>query len=353
MPTATPVPTQTPLPPTPTIEPTPDLWATLIALPTSTPDTSGGGDPLPSPCRFDGGSIECSDDSGRNWTLPVNERVGCPINETIRRPYPRALVTNENTFALLPNEWFPSAGGKWSVPQNPYDLNGLVDENGNPTVENIVRNVRFGLRSQRLTKGTLWLNVPVEDVKWTFTGPSSNGDPGTQYGITTTYSYAAASYTGPGAPPGAVAGKGRAYDRARRAPSNAYDLSAYPITLQTYCGFWYSIAMERSVAYWQQLSSCINQELDEDDEPIMPAGFSHEGCPEGQIAFGETRHRWEIWTWIPWTRHDMREEGFDTPFVPVRRATGGGIFQNRMYQEPTGNGIWVPVVEVQTVQLGQ
>ena len=299
------------------------------------------------------GTIECSDDSGRSWTLPVDERVGCPINEMIRQPYPRAMVTQENRFALLSNEWFPGEGGKWSAPQNPYSLDGLIDAQGNPLVENIVRNVRFGLRSQRLPKGTNWLGSQVDDIKWTFTGASSNGDPRVQFGVTTTYSYAAASYTGPGAPAGAVNGKGRVYDRARRLPGNAYTLPAYPITLQTYCGFWYSIAMERSIAYWQQLSSCIDPEYDEDGNAIVPAGFSTEDCPYGKIAFGETRHRWEIWTWIPWTRYDMREEGFSTPYVPVTKATGGGIFQNRVYMEPTANGLWVPVVEVQTVQLGQ
>lgn len=326
------------------------IWATLIALPTSTPDNSNGGTETGSPCVFTGNQIACNDSSGRSWNLPINERIGCPINETLRQPYPRGLVTEPNNLLILPNEWYPSPGGQWGAPQDPYSLMGLVNGAGEPLQANLVRQVQFGLRSQRLSKDTNWRGMIVPDIKWTFQGVSSAGDPGVQYGISSTFHYNAASYVGPRIATGAVANKGRRFDFGARLPSNTYDLPAYPVTIETYCGFWFSLRMEVSSPYWQRLSDCFPTWRDTNGDLVIPAGFSTEGCPTDQIAFGETRYQWVPWTWIPWTGYDMRLQGLPTSYVPSRRATGGGIFKNVRYSEPAGNGIWVPVVEVQTVQ---
>ena len=294
--------------------------------------------------------MQCRDSAGNVWILNVDIQVPCPVNEVIREPYPRALVSEPTFMGLLPAEWSPSASGLWSDPQTVYDLTGRIDADGDPLEEGLVKNVQFGLRGQRLPKGTIWIGMTVPDVNWYFTGNSSNGSPRSQEGFTATYSYAAASYVGANASTGAVANKGRRFDFANRRPGTTYDLPAYPVRITTYCGFWHSIKLEQSVRYWQALSACFATYQDEEGNWVVPAGFSDEGCPPHQIAFGEWRFRWEPYVLQPWRGVDMRMFGGPTTYVPMTRATGGGIFKNVTYMEPSGNGVWVPVVEVQTVQ---
>jgi hypothetical protein len=268
----------------------------------------------------------------------------------LRQPYPRGLVSVPNYFGLLPATYSPSMMGEWSAPGDVYSLHGLVDSYGNPLEAGLVRNAQYGLRAQRLVKNQVWVDEVVPDIKWEFTGPSSSNDPRTQFGITTTYSYAAASYVGPNASVGAQANKGRAFDRAARLPSSQYNLPAYPISITSYCGFDESVKIELSVAYWHQFSTCFAAPIDAEGNPYVPAGHSYEGCPTGMISFGETRYRWEPTVLMDWTPKDLRVLGQPLPYLPFRGATGGGIFKNVIYREPRNNGIWVPVVEVQTVQ---
>jgi hypothetical protein len=325
-----------------------------MALPTSTPgsdELSGG---IGSPCAWVTGAggaaqLQCRDESGRVWILNVDIKVPCPVNETLRQPYPRSLVNVSSYFALLPAEWSPGPGGLWSDPQTVYSLEGKIDAEGNPLEEGLVRNVEFGLRARRLPKDTNWLGMAVPDFKWAFTGNPANGEPRTQEGITATYSYAAASYVGPNANTGAVANKGRRFDTEEKVLTNQYTLPAYPVSITSYCGFSFAIKMEQSVKYWQQLSRCFDTYTDEYGDPVIPAGFSGDGCPIGQIAFGEWRYRWDPVTLQNWTSVDMRQFGLDTTYVPFNKATGGGIFKNTTYAEPMGGGVWVPVVEIQTV----
>ncbi len=282
--------------------------------------------------------------------MNVDIAVPCPVNEVIRQPYTRALVSEPVYFGLLPAEWSPSIGGLWSDPQTVYDLTGRIDSDGDPLEEGLVRNVQFGLRGQRLARPGSWLGMDVPGVNWQFTGNSNNGSPRVQEGYTATYSYAASSYVGPNASSGAVANKGRRFDFVARQPGSQYDLPAYPVTVTTYCGFWHSIKLEQSVRYWQALSACFLTYQDEEGNWVIPAGFSDQGCPPNHIAFGEWRYRWENQVLQQWTGVDMRMFGLSTTYVPYTAATGGGIFQNRVYMEPAVGGIWVPVVEVQTVQ---
>jgi hypothetical protein len=333
---------------------TPEIWSTIMALPTSTPggdELSGG---IGSPCAWVTGSggaaqLQCRDESGRVWILNVDIKVPCPINETLRQPYPRSLVNVSSYFALLPAEWSPGPGGLWSDPQTVYSLDGKIDAQGNPLEEGLVRNVEFGLRARRLPKDTNWLGMAVPDVNWQFTGNPSNGEPRVQEGITATYSYAAASYVGPNVNTGAVANKGRRFDLNAGQLTNEYTLPAYPVTITSFCGFSFAIKMEQSVKYWQQLSRCFDTYTDENGEPVIPAGFSGEGCAAGQIAFGEWRYRWDPVTLQNWTSVDMRQFGLNTTYASFNKATGGGIFKSVTYAEPLGGGIWVPVVEIQTI----
>jgi hypothetical protein len=260
------------------------------------------------------------------------------------------MVTVANYFGLLPASYSPSEAGEWSAPQAVYSLHGKVDASGNPLEVGLVRNVQYGLRAQRLVKGQVWKDETVPDIEWKFTGPSSNGDAATQYGITTTFSYAAASYVGPNANVGALANKGRAFDFAAKLPSNNYTLPAYPVGITTYCGFDESVRMEISVPYWHPFGACFAAPRDASGNPYLPAGHSYEDCPTGMISFGEERFRWEPAELMPWTAKDLRALGQPLPYLAFKGATGGGIFKSIIYTEPRGNGIWVPVVEVQTVQ---
>lgn len=286
------------------------------------------------------------------WVLNVDHTVPCPSNEAIREPYPRALVTKTNYFVLLSNEWAPSEAGLWSPPQDVMNLIGKVDADGEPLEADLVRRVQFGLRAQRLPKDTVWLGDRVPDVNWTFTGPASDGSARVQAGYTATFAYAASSYDGPNTTYGAVPNTGRRFDFASKLPGNQYDLPAFPVKLTTYCGFWQSVRGEMSVPYWQRLGECFNAERDPiTNEIIVRAGFSAEGCPNGQVAFGRTAYRWQQGTIQEWTRLDMRRLfGLPYTYVTWERATAGGIFKNRRYMEPANAGIYVPVVEVQTVQ---
>ncbi len=272
------------------------------------------------------------------------------MNEVLRQPYPRALVDNINYFGLLPNEWSPGPGGLWSPPQNPYPLDGKIDGDGLPLMEGLVRNLEVGLRAQRLNKDDNWLGMIVPDVNWTFTSASSKGDARVQQGITATYSYAAASFVGPNVATGAVPNRGRRFDLENKVVTNAYDLPAFPVRITTYCGFWNSVRLEQSVKYWQQTGGCITAAEDENGNLIIPAGMSEIDCPTGQVAPGQWRYKWVPKVLQDWTPIDMRRFNMPTTYVPTSRATVIGIYKGLSYREPTGNGIWVPVVEVQTVQ---
>ncbi len=283
--------------------------------------------------------------------LNVDIQVPCPLAETVREPYPRTLVAQKTTFALLKNDWNPSEDGLFSAPQDVMNLIGKVDADGNPLMAGLVRNVQFGMRAQRLPKDEVWLGERVPDINWLFTGPSSDGSPRAQGGVTATYAYAAASFVGPQVATGAVDGKGRRFDLNTRLPSNRYDLPAYPVQLTTYCGFWQTVRGEVSVKEWQPSSACFAAPRDPvTNEMIVSAGHSTEGCPTGQISAGKEVFRWKATTIQPWLRLNMKDFGLPNTFVVWTKSTGGGLFKSRLYKEPPNYGIFVPVVEVQTVQ---
>jgi hypothetical protein len=354
VPTPTSQPTNTPTP-LPTATAPPDIWATIQALPTAIPvDVDNDGD-AGLPCRWaettgSSAQLQCQDGSGRVWLLSVNIATTCPMNEVLVEPYPRALVSVPQRFALIPREWNPSADGVWSPPQNVYSMDGVTDWSGQPLQAGLVRNVQFGLRSQRLAFGSRWLGALVPNVNWTYSTGSANGEALVQQGITSTYSFAAASYVGPDISTSAQANKGRAFNFTAKAPSTAYTLPAYPVVIKSYCGFWQSIKLEESRRYWHPFSECIPVRRDDDGNPSIPVGFSTEGCPSDQMSYGEWRYYWEPITLQAWTPINMQRFGSPSPYVGFTRATAHGVFNNAVWIEPTGRGLWVPVVEVQTVQ---
>ncbi len=342
------------------VGPTPDYWATLISLPTATPAASTGGTTAQE-CELVDGLFTCG-----NIPLVGRNPISCPINEVMRVPYPRSIVVETTKFNLVPAQWFPSEDGKWSEPpSNAANIADFIDSNGLPIREGIYRNIQLGLRGERLKKEQEWpprsfikptapFQIPeiVPDVKWTFTGRSAKGDLAVQFGLTTTYAYAAASYVGADAATGAVPNRGRRFDFAARQPGNTYDLPAYPVNLLSYCGFWQGIRGEISKKEWISESTCENKPVDADGKPYMPAGTSDEKCFNGQISYGHYAFYWSRFQ-TAWQPKDLREENWPTSYVYEDRATAGGGFAGREWKEPYGNGVFVPVIEVQTVQQDQ
>jgi hypothetical protein len=350
------LPTNTPtLVPTPTPVLEPDIWATIQALPTAIPIDVDETGTAGLPCQWAetnsaNAQLQCQDGSGRIWLLNVDIATTCPMNEVLIEPYPRALVSVPNRFALLANEWNPSPDGIWSDPVDVYSLDGLVDWSEEPLSAGLVRNVQFGLRAQRLAANSRWLGATVPNVNWTFAADSASNEPRVQQGISSTFSFAAASYVGPGFTTSAQADKGRTFDHTRDVPSTSYTLPAYPVVVKSYCGFWQSLKLEESKRYWHPMMDCVPLRLDAEGNPSLPAGFEQGDCPSGQMQFGEWRYRWEPVVLQAWTPINMRRFGSPTPYVSFTRATAHGLYRGVIWREPTGRGIWVPVIEVQTIQ---
>jgi hypothetical protein len=329
------------------------LWATIVALPTATP--SSGGSTSSTDCRFINGRFTCGDIFLRG-ELPID----CAINVALRQPYPRALVSEKVEYQLIPAMWFPSESGGWTSPADPDNLAEMEDEWGMPIGIGFYKQMQLGLKSERLPAGTYWPPpaVPARPVgpqlvpkpQWTFDGRSANGELSTQWGISGTYSYAAASYVGPNATNGATPNKGRRFDFANRRPGTSYDLPAYGTRVKTYCGLWYAIRGLRSAKYWVNTSICRPKPIDPvTGLPFLPALTNDVNCPAGQYATGDWKYYWQSFQTI-WEPKDLREEGMPNSFLTQNKTTGGGTFAGLEYREAPTGGVWVPVVEVQTVQ---
>jgi hypothetical protein len=325
-----------------------------VALPTATP---GAADPWSSAteCKFVNGRFTCGDIFLRG-SIPID----CPINVAFRQPYPRALVSEKVQFQLLPATWYPSATGAWTTPADPDNLLDIQDADGDPIGVGFYKQMQLGLRSERLAAGSYWpppssppRALPPQEVPrvmWEFTGPAANGEPSAQFGISSTYSYNAASYVGPSATNGATPNKGRRFDFASRRPGSTYDLPAYATTVRSHCGFWYAIRGMRSAKYWVNTSECRPKPIDPvTGLPYLPALTNDVACPAGQYAAGDWKYYWEEFQ-TAWEPKDMREEGMPSSYLTQQKTTAGGAFAGVEYREPSLGGVWVPVVEIQTTQ---
>ncbi len=263
-------------------------------------------------------------------------------------------------FSLLPAQWHPSEAGQPGQIHNPSNLADYMDADGNPTAAGVYRNVQIWLRTERLIADSQWPPFTpfdstqtdkqiVPKIQWQFTGRTANGDPQIQLGPLASFSYAAASYSGVDASTGAVPNKGRRFDFNGRQPSSSYDLPAYPVNVFSYCGLWRSIRGQVSERYWHPLTQCFPTYRDENGNWAVPAGHETEGCPAGYIAYGEWRFRWTDMQW-QWDPVDMRDLGLPKSYLVNPYSTAGGLFNGTRWWEPRQAGIWVPVVEVQTVQ---
>jgi hypothetical protein len=321
----------------------------VLAQPTPTPNVTIYQPPPTGPCVPDfrnGLLLNCTGNLGMQWAIRVSVGTRCPINRVLRDPFPRSLVSVPTNFWLMNGVndiWSPSQAGNWSNRVSPTNLSDFMDGDGNPTVEGVVRNVQLGLRSQRLAKGTNYFGEIVPDVQWGFTGRGGGGYLAAQQGISATYQYETASFGQPN--------RGRAFDFARNKPTEDYSLPAYPVSIETYCGHQWSMRWQESVKDFTSTGPC-------EWAPrapwgiYIPEGYDQGACPTGMMQPGTATYRWvdrnERWTPI-----DMRELGAPLTYVPVRRAQGGGLFQRPDPYWDDNGGIWVPVIEVQTVLRDQ
>jgi choice-of-anchor A domain-containing protein len=78
---------------------------------------------------------------------------GQPMNEVLRAPYPRSLVSEDTTFQLLPP---PSPVFDWSASQTPLANGSWINSSGQPTRSGLRRNIRIGTRLERLADNSQW-----------------------------------------------------------------------------------------------------------------------------------------------------------------------------------------------------
>jgi hypothetical protein len=78
-----------------------------------------------------------------------------------------------------------------------------------------------------------------------------------------------------------------------------------------------------------------------------PAGTSNEGCAPGWVSPGNWQYGWAT-VQTPWAGVNMTQMGYPVPYDVRSRTRSAGMFRGQMYID-SPDGVWVPVVEVQSV----
>ena len=281
----------------------------------------------------------------QTWNVRAEVNTACPINEVMRAPYPRSLVNAETTFMLEPHE-YNVIEGVFSAPQSPANLDHFLDDDGLPSEDGysagIWKNLRLVMRSRRFNGGETWFGQTVPRPQWVFTDRAWNDGPlpATQSGQQARYVYQTSSA-------GLPTTFGRGFDAASKAPSTRFDLPAYAVNLTTYCGHEWKVEVELATRTWNRTGACYATRINPDGSTETPAGTSNEGCDPGYVAPGEWVYGWENNT-TAWAGIDLTQIGRPTTYDFRTRTTSGGVFKGREYvDDPTG--IWVPVIEIQSV----
>lgn len=355
-------------------------------MPTNTP-TPGGPTPTTPPndgCGVVGGcgntdnppcilqtdfTFKCHDDPGAmNWgDIRLTTSAVCARNTVMRNPYPRTLVNIPVNFKLLLDDQYrygPSKTGNWTAPASPSNIDStdLMDTDGTPKLEGLYREMKIGLRARRLDAGEPWFGYKAITPTWTFnTGangervwnPSKSSDL-VQKNVTATFTYQTSS--------AGLATGGREFDSNAKAIANSYNLPAYQVQLETACGFeWamdWKVSVKDTIVKDPPTAPCFTP----DATHPSPAIAATNGCPTGQVATGKWKYKWETkksndcgdgvmavdgWCGMDLKYYKLTTSGF--PYLVVKGATEGGVFKGSTYWSPSGAGIKVPVVEVQTV----
>jgi hypothetical protein len=297
--------------------------------------------------------MECvPNDKLETWNVRADVYTECPINEVLRAPYPRTLVNVETNFILQPKEYNTEAGIS-SAPQAPANINAFIDKDtGLPTQEGyeagVWKDMQLIMRSRRLPGGTVWFEMVVPKPEWRFSdrGWNSPKFPAIQDGETAKYIYETSSAD-------LASTFGRAFDFVNRQPSNNFNLPAYPVTLKTYCGHEWMAKVKLAKKEWKKTGDCYATILYPDGSTYIPPGTSNEGCSPGSVATGEFIYGWKDFQ-TDWANIDMRLIGRAVTYDIRTKTKAGGIFKDRLtntnrvwWDDPWG--IWVPVVEVQSV----
>ena len=254
------------------------------------------------------------------WPEPQTIRE-CPVNEVLREPYPRALVTVPITFTLIDNlvpklnfATAPAPAKNSTYPKTSY---GVMLRHG------AAGTVTIAVRGTRLEANTQWLGQKVISPTWTFQDRpwrTATEYPSNQYNVTSTYQYAASSY---GLPE-----KGRAFDNVLKLPSATdYDLPAYPVQLATPCKYEYRLIVQKSWPYWT---------------------FSNPARTAGQ---------WNT-QWVnvttAWLPINLKNYAYPNTYEWWNLVRSGGRYKTIEYwDQPDPSQIWIPVLEVQSVLRSQ
>ena len=299
------------------------------------------------PILTSSGIILSCRDSGRMTTMQVRAEVNtsCPLNEVLRAPYPRTLVNVPTNFTLVPHE-FNSVNGISSSPQSPDNLFEFIDANGNPTEEGyqlgVWRDLRLIMRSRRFNGGEDWIGMVVPQPQWVFSDRDWNNgpEPRVQDGHQATYVYQTASS-------GLLTTMGRAFDSARQLPADLYNLAAYNVALTTYCGHEWRSTVTLATRVWQSSGPCYETRVMPDGKTYEPVGTSNENCDPGWVSPGYWTYGWGNFA-TDWAPIDMRSVGRSTTYDYRTRTLSGGNFKGQEYWDDP-SGIWVPVIEIQSV----
>jgi hypothetical protein len=317
------------------------------AQPTSTPTSS---DEVPctpylTPAGF---VLDCTpaDSQIQTWNVYAELDTSCPINDVLRSPYPRAMVNMTTTFALQTPDPVSLAGVATGL-LSPDNVSSFVDDQGNPTEAGyqagIWKNLRLYMRSRRFDGGETWFGQVVPQPQWTFSdrtwnvnGPFAQEQNGTQ-----------ASYVYQTSSAGLSTTFGRAFDTVNKVPASTYNLPAYGVTIKTSCGHEWMVTYQIAGRVWQPSGACYQTMLYPDGTTEEPEGTSNEGCDPGWVAPGQWGYEWVDKT-TTWAGVDMTGVGKSTTYDVRTKSSSGGVLDDQQYWDDQ-TGIWVPVVEVQSV----
>jgi hypothetical protein len=292
--------------------------------------------------------LDCtpSDADLQTWNVYAELDTSCPVNNVLRSPYPRSMVNMTTTFDLQSPDATSLAGVSTGL-LAPDNLSSFVDEQGNPTQAGykagVWKNLRLFLRSRRFTGGESWFGQTVPKPQWTFldrgwnvNGPFSQQQEGTQ----ARYVYLTSSA-------GLTTTLGRAFDVANKVPLNTYNLAAYGVTIRSYCGHEWMVTYQIAGRVWQPSGACYQTTLYPDGTTEEPEGTSNEGCDPGYVSPGAWSYEWVDKT-TTWAGVDMTGIGKSTTYDSRTKSMSGGTSGGEVYWDDQ-TGIWVPVVEVQSV----
>ncbi len=308
------------------------------------------------PCKpvitVNGVVLECpnSGDTGIDTSnLNASTLSSCPINEVLRSPYPRTMVNVPTQFFLQP-ALYDDINGYSTAPQSPKNLSNYVDSYGNPTEEGynlgIWQNLVLTVRSHRFSGGETWLGQTVPQPNFVFSDRAWNNPPypSEQNGPQATYVYRTSSY-------GINNKHGREFDMVNKLVTDIYDLPSYSVQTNTYCGHDWKASVQLSTRNWHQDGSCYQTILYPDGSTYTPPGTSPDGCNPGWVAPGHWIYSWKSFV-TDWNGVNMTQAGLSTTYDVQPNSVSGGIYDNVTYWDAP-NGIWVPVLEVQSVLRGK